>query len=56
MNCAPMNGIIGMTELALRRSTDEKLTRQLNVIAESSHHLLGVIDDILDISRSRQSA
>jgi signal transduction histidine kinase len=52
----PMNGIIGMTELALRRSTDEKLTRQLNVIAESSHHLLGVINDILDISRSRQSA
>ncbi len=47
----PMNGIIGMTELALRRSTDEKLTRQLNVIAESSHHLLGVINDILDISR-----
>jgi PAS domain S-box-containing protein len=47
----PMNGIIGMTELALRRSTDEKLTRQLNVIAESSHHLLGVINDIIDISR-----
>ena len=39
-----------MTELAFT-NTDEKLTRQLNVIARSSHHLLGVINDILDISR-----
>ncbi|UCV27501.1 PAS domain-containing hybrid sensor histidine kinase/response regulator [Ferribacterium limneticum] len=47
----PMNGIIGMTDLALRRATDEKLQRQLKVISESSHHLLSVISDILDISR-----
>lgn len=47
----PMNGIIGMTDLALRRATEEKLQRQLKVISESSHHLLSVINDILDISR-----
>ena len=47
----PMNGIIGMTDMALQRATDEKLLRQLTVISESSHHLLSVINDILDISR-----
>ena len=47
----PLNGIMGMTALALRRAEDPRLRDQLGRIEESSRHLLGVIRDILDISR-----
>jgi hypothetical protein len=47
----PMNAIMGMTGLALRRATDEKLQDQLAKIEQASQHLLGVINDILDISK-----
>lgn len=46
----PMNGIMGMTSLALRRAEDEKLKDHLGKIEKSSQHLLSVINDILDIS------
>ena len=47
----PMNAIIGMTEIA-KTSKDEASTRHcLDTIADASNHLLGVINDILDMSK-----
>ena len=47
----PMNAIMGMTGLALRHATDPKLRDQLTKVDHASKHLLGVINDILDISK-----
>ena len=47
----PMNAIMGMTLLALRRALDPKLIEQLNKISMASKHLLGIINDILDLSK-----
>ena len=47
----PMNAIMGMTDLALRRATDERQRDQLTKVVQASSHLLGVINDILDISK-----
>ncbi|MDP3539981.1 MAG: ATP-binding protein [Azonexus sp.] len=47
----PMNGIMGMASVALRQASDPKLRHQLETINHSSQHLLGVINDILDISK-----
>ncbi len=47
----PMNGIMGMTDLALRRATDVRLIDQLTKVKQASRHLLGVINDILDLSK-----
>lgn len=48
----PMNGIIGMTEIALRKNRERKsITDCLNKIKSSSHYLLGLINDILDMSK-----
>ena len=47
----PMNGILGMTSLALKRTDDPKLREQLQKIDQASQHLLAVINDILDISQ-----
>ena len=48
----PMNAIIGLDSLALRKETLEADTREyLEKIGESARHLLGLINDILDMSR-----
>ena len=47
----PMNGILGMTGLALRRATDPKQKDQLAKVEQSAQHLLAIINDILDISK-----
>jgi signal transduction histidine kinase len=47
----PMNGIMGMTQLALRRATDPKQIEQLNKVTHSAERLLGIINDILDLSK-----
>ena len=47
----PMNAIIGMTGLALRKVTDPKVQDQLGKAATASQHLLGLINDILDIAK-----
>ncbi len=48
----PMNAIIGMTALALDNADDPKRVRDhLGKIALSSKHLLGLINDVLDISK-----
>lgn len=47
----PMNGIIGMSELLLRASLDDKQRRQVETLHKSGMALLHVINDILDISK-----
>ena len=47
----PMNGVMGMVEMALRRATDPQQIDWLNKSKRSAQHLLGVINDILDISK-----
>ena len=47
----PMNAIMGMTVLALRRASDPKLQEQLGKIDHASQHLLRIINDILEISK-----
>ncbi len=48
----PMNAIIGLDSLALRNRAIPAETREyLEKIGESAHHLLGLINDILDMSR-----
>lgn len=48
----PMNGIIGMTAIALQKGQgQERMTDCLQKIQSSSQYLLGLINDILDMSR-----
>ena len=47
----PMNAIIGMTSLAKASGEIERKNYCLNKIEGSSRHLLGVINDILDMSK-----
>jgi GAF domain-containing protein len=47
----PMNAIIGMTSIAQSSSDLEKKEYCLNKISEASTHLLGVINNILDMSK-----
>ena len=47
----PMNGIIGMTNLVLRRATDPQQIGFLTKSMVAAKHLLAVISDILDLSR-----
>lgn len=48
----PMNAIIGMTTIALSRLDDRaRLEDCLGKIAQSSRHLLGLINDVLDMSK-----
>jgi len=47
----PMNGVMGMIGLAKRRITDPKVLDQLDKANASAERLLGVLNDILDISK-----
>ncbi|MBQ9262915.1 MAG: response regulator [Clostridia bacterium] len=48
----PMNAIIGLDNIALNDSTISDTTREyLEKIGTSARHLLGIINDILDMSR-----
>ncbi len=47
----PMNAIIGMTELAIEETADQKLKENLEIVRSSAERLLSVINDILDISK-----
>ena len=48
----PMNAIIGLNSLALKDEDLGNQTREyLEKIGDSAHHLLGLINDILDMSR-----
>ncbi len=47
----PMNAIIGLTHLLQRQITDQRPREQLNKVSEAAQHLLGLINDILDLSK-----
>lgn len=47
----PLNGVIGMVELAKKEKHPEKLAEYLEKIDVSSHFLLGLINDVLDINK-----
>ena len=48
----PMNAIIGMTEIALKNIKDpERVVDCLSKVKLSSKHLLGLINDVLDMSK-----
>ena len=47
----PMNGIIGMTELALETQLSAEQRDYLQAVRSSSSALLGILSDILDLSR-----
>ena len=46
----PLNGIMGMTDLALRRVDNEKVAGYLGKANRSSQRLLGMINNVLDIT------
>jgi two-component system sensor histidine kinase/response regulator len=47
----PMNAIIGMTDLALGSELNDEQREYLDIVKESGYSLLGLIDDILDLSK-----
>ncbi|EGJ50918.1 PAS domain-containing hybrid sensor histidine kinase/response regulator [Desulfocurvibacter africanus] len=47
----PMNGIIGLTELALMQRPKAKVRDYLGMVKQSADSLLGIINDILDLSK-----
>ena len=47
----PMNAIIGLTHLVRADATEPAQQQRLGKIADAATHLLGVINDILDIAR-----
>lgn len=47
----PMNGVMGMIDLAKRRMADAKGLEQLGKAKISAERLLGVLNDILDLSK-----
>ena len=47
----PLNGMMGMTALAAKRAIDPRQKDHLNKALLSARHLLGIINDILDLSK-----
>ena len=50
----PLNSIIGFTGIMLQELVgplNEEQTKQLNMVQGSAHHLLSLINDVLDLSK-----
>ena len=47
----PLNAIIGMTQIAKKAKTQEKAADSLEAVTAASNHLLGILNDILDMSK-----
>lgn len=47
----PLNAIIGMSHLAAEVNTAPRISHYLQRIQSSSRHLLGIVNDILDLSK-----
>ncbi len=51
----PMNAIIGLTHLLRRSVSQTRQVDQLDKVMDAARHLLGIINDILDISKIEAS-
>jgi two-component system, sensor histidine kinase and response regulator len=47
----PMNAIIGLTHLSTRQTEDPGMLDRLGKVQDAAHHLLAIINQILDISK-----
>ena len=47
----PMNAIIGLTHLLRREVSDARPLERLGKVENAAHHLLGIINDVLDLSK-----
>jgi Signal transduction histidine kinase len=47
----PLNAIMGMTEIAKKTAAEEKTLESLNSVTSASSHLLGILNDVLDMSK-----
>lgn len=47
----PLNGIMGMAELALAKEPRREVREYLELLKQSAHSLLDIVNDILDLSR-----
>jgi two-component system sensor histidine kinase/response regulator len=47
----PMNAIIGLTHIAQRSTGDLAQQERLGKVADAAQHLMGIINDVLDISK-----
>ena len=47
----PMNGVLGMAQLLQRDETDPAQKARLAVLIDSGEYLLGILNDILDVSK-----
>ena len=48
----PLHGILGLARLLHLESANPRVTRQVELIESSGTHLLGLINDLLDVSRT----
>ncbi|UTM55930.1 ATP-binding protein [Photobacterium sp. CCB-ST2H9] len=51
----PMNGVIGMAQIIASEMQDESQKSNLNILLESSEHLMSVLNEILDFSKLEQN-
>lgn len=47
----PLSAILGFTELLLNKSTDAESAAHLRIVHRNGKHLLGLLNDILDLSK-----
>ncbi len=47
----PMNAILGFSELVLKSHLSPEVRSQMEIIRKSGHDLLGIIDELLDLTR-----
>jgi len=47
----PLNAIIGMVAIAKTATTREKTTESIVEVETASHHLLGILNDVLDMAK-----
>jgi PAS domain S-box-containing protein len=47
----PLNAIMGMTDLVRQKLGDERQRTQLKRVTDASRHLLGIIEDVIDMAR-----